>query len=102
MNRDLALAAVVLLTGLGAMAMALQGSARASDAPVAAPAGEKTALIPASRVLAPVVPRRTWASDPFTMARLGDRVGANVPFPPPPPVDRPPLPTMPFALQGAP
>ena len=102
MNRDLALAGVVLIAGLGAMVLALLGPDRAASTTTTSSAGERPVLIPASRVLAPVVPGRTWTSDPFTMARLGDRVGANVPFPPPPPVERPALPPMPFAVQGAP
>jgi hypothetical protein len=96
MNRHLLLVPVVLLLGLTALYWGLStpGTAEDSTAPVA---GNPLPQVPAARATNPLVPGITWSSDPFTMTRLGERRGTSLPFPPPPPVDLPPVPTMPFA-----
>ena len=96
MNLHLLGTPAVLLAGIAALALGL-AAPTADDAPDAAAArSAPVTLVPAARALGPVVPGTTWGTDPFSMTRLGERQGANLPFPPPPPVDLPPLPTMPF------
>ena len=86
----------ILATGLATVALGLGTTLPTEASPPPRHAGPSSPIVEAQRALGPVVAGTTWSSDPFTMNRLGERHGASLPFPPPPPVTLPPLPPMPF------
>ena len=86
----------VLLAGLATLAIGLTTASPTIPTEARTAKNSRPVLVEAHRALGPVVAGTTWTNDPFTMNRLGERHGATLPFPPPPPVTLPPLPTMPF------